>query len=197
MIAQEKFGKLCKERILAELLSRLEANTNFFVTSYMGLTNAELEHLRRNLKKASSEYFVVKNTMARIVLDKVGRREAVPMIDGGVGISFSGNDIIATCKALVTFSKEHDKFKVKYAFLEGKSVTAERLRELASLPSKNILIIRVLVGMKSPITGFVNVLGEVTRKFVYVVDAIRSSKEKAGAGVSHAQDKPVEDKPAA
>ena len=176
MAKETKFGKICKERMLDEVARRFKGHPNFFITSYMGLSAYELELLRRGLKKTSSNYFVVKNSALRIVFDKLKLSIAAPQIEGGVGISLSGQDIISSCKALVNFTKEHDKFKVKCGVFDGKIMPYERVRELASIPSKEILLARVVGGIKSPITGFVNVLAGFLRKFVYVVDAIKTKK---------------------
>ena len=178
MIKQEKFGKLCKERMIDEILSRFKEHPNFFITTYMGSSAADLEGLRKSLKKTSSRYFVVKNSTLKVVFNKLKLDELAPMVQGGVGISLSGEDIISTCKTLVTFAKDHGKFKITSAFIDGRTVTALRIKELAGLPSRDILIARVVGGINAPIAGFVNVLGGVVRKFVYVVDAIKTSKEK-------------------
>ena len=176
MTKETKFGKICKERMLEEMASRFKDHPNFFITSYMGLSAYELELLRRGMKKTASTYFVVKNSALRIVFGKISLNEAAPQVEGGVGISLSGQDIISSCKALVNFTKEHDKFKVKCGVFDGKIMPYERIRELASISSKEMLLARVVGGIKSPITGFVNVLTGTLRKFVYVVDAIKRKK---------------------
>jgi len=181
VMAQEKFGKICKEGMAKEIVSQFKGHPNFVITSYMGSSVSDLEQLRRSLKKAASDYMVVKNSILRVVFDELKLESEASKIEGGVGISLSGDDIISTCKVLVNFSKDHDKFKIKGAILDGKSVTPEKVKQLASLPSREALLAQVVGGIKSPITGFVNVLGGVLRKFVYVVDAIRNNKQGAGA----------------
>jgi large subunit ribosomal protein L10 len=142
----------------------------------MGLANSQLEQLRRSLKKSSADYMVVKNAILRIVLDKLGLKEMSPLVDGGVGISMSGDDIVSTCRILATFSRENTSFKIKGAYLDGRNVSSERVKELAALPGRQVLLTQVVVGMKGPITGFVNTLSGVLRKFVYVVGAIKNKK---------------------
>lgn len=176
MVKQEKFGRICKERMIDEIVSRFEKRPNFIVTNYMGLSNQELELLRRSLRKTSSSYFVVKNAILKIVFDKLKLEGPNQAVDGGVGISLSGEDVISTCRALVNFAKEHNKLQIKTAVFDGKGISLERIKELASLPTREVLLARVVGGIKSPITGFVNVLSGVLRKFVYVVDAIKTKK---------------------
>lgn len=173
---QEKLGKLCKERMIDEIMARFEGHPNFIVTSYMGLSTQELELLRRSLRKASSSYFVVKNAILNIVFDKLKLKDTRPAVEGGVGISLSGEDLISTCKALVNFAKDHNKLQITTAVFDGRAVSADRIKELARLPSKEVLLAQVVGGIKSPITGFVNVLGGILRKFVCVVDAIKNKK---------------------
>lgn len=179
MAKKEKLAKYCKEKMVDEIVSRFKEKPDFVLTSYMGSSVSELEQLRRNLTKSSSEYFVVKNSILKIVFDKLKLKDEQSFIESGMGISLSGADIVATCKVLATFEKEHQKFKIKTAFIDGKSMPPERVKQLASLPPKEILLAQVVGGIKSPITGFVNTLGGILRKFVYCVDAIKSSKEKA------------------
>jgi len=177
----EKIGKLCKDKMIEELLLRFEKYPNFIITNYMGSSTSDMEGLRRDLKKASANYFVVKNSVLKLVFGKIKLEEESSEVEGGIGISFAGGDVVSACNILAGFAKAHDKFKIKGGVIYGKRTPAGRIRELASLPPKNVLIARVIGGIKSPITGFVNVLGGVLRKFVYVMDAIKISKEKAKA----------------
>jgi large subunit ribosomal protein L10 len=173
------YGKLCKEKMINEILTDFKERPNFFLTNYMGSSVADLESVRKNLKASQSMFFVVKNSILNVVFDQLKLAEAKQLIDGGVGISLSGEDIIATSKVLVNFAKAHEKFKIKGAVIEGKLFTVDRVKELASLPGKEALLAQVVGSIKAPITGFVNVLGGIVRKFVYAVDAIRSAREKA------------------
>jgi len=177
-MAQEKLARLCKETMVKEIVSRFKENPNFVITNYMGSSVLDMELLRKNLKKSSSDYLVVKNSILKVVFDNLKLESENSKIEGGVGISLSGDDIIATCKTLVTFSKDHDKFKIKGAVIDGKPMPVEKIKQLASLPPRDVLIAQVVGGIKSPITGFVNTLGGILRKFVYVVDAIKVSKSK-------------------
>ena len=173
------YGKLTKERMVKELLSDLKERPNFFITNYMGSSVADLENVRKSLRASSSTYFVVKNSIFNVVLDQLKIDGAKKLVDGGVGVSLSGGDYLATTKVLVNFSKTHEKFQIKGAFIDGKLVSADKIKEIAALPSREVLLARVVGGIKAPITGFVIVLGGVIMKFVYVIDAVKASKEKA------------------
>lgn len=181
MPKQEKYARLCKEKMVEEIITRINAHPNFVITSYMGSSTSDLEGLRKSLKKSSSDYLVVKNSILKVAFNKVKLEAEVSKIDGGMGLSFGGQDILATCKTLSAFAGTHDKFKIKGAIVDGQSITPEKVKVLASLPSKEVLLSRVFAGMKSPISGLVNTLSGVLRKFVYVVDAVKQSKQNSGA----------------
>jgi len=181
MVKKEKLARMCKEHIVDEIVSRLEKNPNFLITNYMGLSVGELEQLRRDLKKSSSSYFVVKNSALKVIFERLKIEGATSLIDSGMGLSVSGKDLVSTCKTISTFSKDHNKLKIKGAFIDGKLLAPDKVTALAALPPKEVLLARVVGGIKSPITGFVNTLSGVLRKFVYVVDAIKTSKEKTAA----------------
>lgn len=165
--------------MIGEILSDIKERPNFFITNFMGSSVSDLESVRKSLKITKGTYFVVKNSMMNVVLDQLKLEEAKSLVDGGVGISLSGEDVIATSKVLVNFSKTHEKFKIKGAVIDGKLVAVEKIKEMASLPAKDVLLAQVVRGMKAPITGFVSVMGGIIRKFVYVIDAVKISKEKA------------------
>jgi large subunit ribosomal protein L10 len=176
---KQGYGKLCKDSMIGEILSDIKERPNFFITDFMGSSVSDLENVRKSLRPVKSTFFVVKNSMMKVVLDQLKLEDAKKLIDGGVGISLSGEDIVATSKALVNFSKTHEKFKIKGAIIDGKLMPVEQVKAMANLPTREVLLAQVVGGIKAPITGFVSVLGGVLRKFVYVVDAVKVSKEKA------------------
>ena len=181
MAEKKKLGKLCKERMTEEVMANFKDRPNFIITSYMGSSVADLEQLRKSLKKTSSDYLVVKNSILKLTFGKMKLEEECAKIEGGIGISFIGDDVVACCGIIALFAKSHDKFKVKGAVIDGKRMSVENINRLASLPPRNVLLAQAIGGIKSPISGFVSVLGGIVRKFVCVVDAIKNSKEASKA----------------
>jgi len=173
---KQGYGKLTKEKMVKELLSDMKERPNFIITNYMGSSVSDLENIRKSLRVSSASYVVVKNSILNVVLDELKINGVKDLVDGGVGVSLSGDDVIATTKVLVNFSKTHEKFQIKGAYIDGKLLGADRIKEIAGLPSKEVLLAMVVGGIKAPITGFVMVLGGVLRKFVYVIDAVKNKK---------------------
>jgi len=179
MEKKQGYGKLCKNMMINEIVNDLKERPNFFITDYMGSSVSDLESVRKGLRPSEASFFVAKNSIMNVVLDQLKLEEVKKLIDGGVGISLSGEDFVSVSKVLVDFAKTHEKFKIKGAVIDGELVGVDKINQMASLPTREVLLATILRGMKSPITGFVGVLGGILRKFIYVVDAVKSNKEKA------------------
>jgi len=173
---KEKFGVLTKKIMLEELKEEFDSTKDFFITNYKGLTATEVDTLKKELRAVKAKYIVVKNSIARRVFDQLDLKDLEDCIKGEVGIGFSTN-IVETSKAFVGFSKEHPALKLSCAFIEGKMQGTERIKQLATLPPREVLLAMALTQMKSPITGFVSVLNSLMRNFVYVINEIKSRKE--------------------
>lgn len=173
----EIFGRETREYMFEEVRSVLEERPNVFFTSFTNLKVADLQGLRASLNKASSIYMVVKNTISRRVLEELKKGDTVGMVDGMCGMVFLGNDPIAASKALINFKKDHQSLDIKGGLLDGCIISSEKIKELSATPPKEVLLAMLVRGMYSPVTGFVNSLSGIVRKFVYAINAI---KEKRG-----------------
>lgn len=173
---EEKFGIQTKMFMLEELKEKFNTYPNFIITNYKGLTSQEVESLRKLLGESSSLYCVVKNSIAKRVLDQIKLKDMDQFIQGEVGIGFAG-DAIGASKALVDFSRGHSSLKIQCGFLDGKLEASARIKQLAALPPKEILLSLLFSCMKSPITGFVGVLNGLLRNFVYAINEIKNKRE--------------------
>ena len=173
---EEKFGLRTKMYIMEEVKEKLKEHPNFIITNYKGLSSQEVETLRKKLNTVSSAYFVVKNSIAKRALGQLELNELAEFIQGETGIGLVG-DVIETSKTLVDFSKDHSALKVNCAFIDGKVEGVDRIKQLAALPPKNVLLAMIATYMKSPITGFVGVLQGLLRNLVYAINEIKNKKE--------------------
>ena len=160
-----------------ELKEKFKSSPNFFVTNYKGLKNLDMEALRKDLNKSGSKYFIVKNSIAERVLSELKMKDLNQFITGEVGIGFIG-DIIQASKVFAGFSKKHPSLKLKCAFLDGNLEGADRIKHLAELPPKEVLMALVAIYMKSPITGFVGVFKSLLRNLVYAINEIKNSSSR-------------------
>ncbi|MDD5450104.1 MAG: 50S ribosomal protein L10 [Candidatus Omnitrophica bacterium] len=171
-----KIGKTCKEYMIKELSDKLKGKSDIFVTDCTGLAVNDLQKLRTSLKGLKVDYLVIKNSMGKLALKNVKMDTLETLIDGTIGLALGGADPISTSRTLVKFSKDTGKLKVKGGVVDGKMINDAEIKEIALLPSKEVLLARAFGGMKAPISGFVNVLEGTIRKFVYAINAIKAKK---------------------
>lgn len=173
-----------KKAIVADLKERLTGAKAAVFTSYSGLTVAQDTELRRKLREAGVSYQVVKNTMTRIAAKEAGLDGLDDIFNGTTALAIAGDDVVAPAKVICDFIKENKldeagKLFVKAGILDGRVIDTEEVKALASLPSREVLIAKILGSMQAPISGTVNVLQGVIRNAVYVLEAIRQQKESA------------------
>jgi len=165
-----------KELMAQELAETFKKGKHLYISGYLGLKADEINELRRLLEPSGSSYLVVKNALARIALERAGLKELVQHVKDDTGVVLGGGDPVASAKAIARFGKSRESVKVRGGYLDGQAIDAERVMYLASLPSRQELIAKVVFGIKSPISGFVGVLSNTLKGFLYVIEAIRSKK---------------------
>jgi large subunit ribosomal protein L10 len=159
------------QEVVKSLAEKFKSMKGMILTQYHGLTVEEISELRSKLRSLDSEYAVVKNALSEIALKEAGI-EAGNNFLGPTALVIENGDIVSPAKALMDFAKTHAKLKVKTAYLEGKFVDAAVVEQLSKLPSREVLIAKMLCGMNATISGFVNVLAANIRGLVTVLDAI-------------------------
>jgi len=171
-------NKQDKQRIVEDLHTAWSESTAGVVAQYRGLTVSEMGDLRRRLHQADVSLQVVKNTLARRAAEGTDFKAAEELFTGPVAIAY-GADPVGMAKAIADFAKEHKALEVKGGILDGKLVDTQGIKALASLPSREVLLAKMLGSMQSPISGFVRTLAEVPASFVRTLAAIRDQKETA------------------
>jgi large subunit ribosomal protein L10 len=166
-----------KELIVSDLTEKFQKAQSIVLYDYIGLTVAEVSNLRNQFRKAGVEYKVIKNTLLKRTADGLGLSGLGDYLKGPTAVAFSYADPVVPAKILVDFIKQVKKTEIKSGVLAGRVIDSEGVKSLASLPSKEELLARMLGSMNAPVTGFVMVLSGVLRKFVYAVNAIKESKQ--------------------
>jgi len=171
-------SRVSKDIIIREIEKELKSRDTFFIARHDSVPAADIDKLRAKLRVSKTRYFVLKNTLGQKALERAKLTQFAEYIQGACGFAFSSGDPALSSKALMEFAKENENFKVQAAYLHGQVVSADRVKVLASLPSREVLLSRMLGGMQAPISGFVGVLAGTLRKFVNVVDAIAKKKNQ-------------------
>lgn len=172
------FSRVSKELIIAELENEIKKRPTFFIARHESVAADKLDKLRAKLRSSKSRYFVVKNTLGQRAFERAKLKEFSEHIQGACGIAFTEGDATLSSKILMDFSKENETFKVQVGSLDGHLVALDRIKVLASLPSREVMLSRVVGGIQAPLAGFVNVLAGTLRRVVTVLDAI--AKKKSG-----------------
>ena len=154
-----------KQAIVEALAERIKNAEAGILVDYKGITVAEDTALRTELRKEGVEYTVVKNTLTRKALDKLGMNELDSVLNGTTSLATADNDPIAPFRILNDYSKKlNERFNIKAAFMEGKVLTESEIAEMAGLPSKDALYAKVLGTMIAPITGLAVCLGQILKQ---------------------------------
>ena len=166
-----------KKEEIAKLADSFRSAKSVVFTSYDGLSVADSQILRNNLRKEAVSYLAAKKTLLKRAMDE----SAVSGIDigsfaGSLGLAFGQADEVAPAKLLVKFAKGKENLKIHGGILEGAFITAEKVLELAKLPSRLELLARTVGTIKAPLTGLVNVLAGNLRGLVNVLNSIKDKK---------------------
>jgi large subunit ribosomal protein L10 len=147
----------------AELIDRFEDTFSRcsvgILTDYRGLSNAEITTIRRRLGNSSIDYRVVKNTLARFAAERAGKTNLASSFVGPVAIALGYGDVTEPAKLLTDYIiTSKSTLTIKGGFLGDRVLTPEEVSTLAQLPSREILLAKLLGGMQGPIAGLVNCL---------------------------------------
>lgn len=167
-----------KERVVAELHEKLKDVKLAVLANYSGITVKDITDLRNELRKAESEFKVVKNSLLSIALKDTELLPLDEYLKGPKALMMNFGDVAEPTKILVEFAKKNAKLEIEAGVLDGKLLSRDQIKALAELPSREILLgelLSVLVGAQSQL---VTVLSAVPRGFVQVLEAHRQNKEK-------------------
>jgi large subunit ribosomal protein L10 len=167
-----------KEQMLAEYEQGLAKAPHAFLLGYQGITVPQVTELRSRVRQSGGEYVVVKNTLALRAIDSQALAQLKEHFVGPTAVVFSLTDPVAVAKALTDYAKDVPAIKLKAGLVEGRAIAADQIKDIASLPSREELIAKLLFLMQSPVTRFVRVLAAVPQSFVMVLDQVRKKKEE-------------------
>ena len=169
-----------KEQLLSEYEGGLAQAPHAFLLGYQGITVPQVTELRNRVRQSGGEYVVVKNTLALRAIDAKSLSQLKDHFVGPTAVVFSLKDPVAVAKALTDYAKDVPAIQFKAGLVEGRPIAAEQIKDIASLPSREELIAKLLFLLQSPITRFARVLAAVPQSFVMVLDQISKKREEQG-----------------
>ena len=153
-----------KKAVVTALVERLKEAQAGVIADYRGLTVAQDTELRKRLREAGVEYTIVKNTLTRFAANEVGLTDLDPVLHGPSALATSTTDVVAPAKVLVEFAKENEQLEIKAGFVDGKVIDAAEVKVYASIPSKEVLISKMLGSLQAPIGNLVRTLDAIAKK---------------------------------
>lgn len=170
-----------KSNAVSELNQSVGQASNAFLIDYEGISVPQVTELRRQIRETNSSYVVVKNTLALIAIRDTAIGELKEQFSGMTAVAYNSEDAVSLAKALTKFAKDAPAVKFKGALVEGKVVPVEQINQIASLPSREELVTKLVFLLQSPIQGLVNVLNANIRNLAVVLNQIAEQKSGGAA----------------
>ncbi len=160
--------------LLQDDFSTAEAS---FIVGYQGLTVAQMQTLRREVRAKGGKLKVAKNRLVkRAINDLDGVCDLNSQLKNQLGVVFAGDSFIGVAKVLVDFSKDNAAFSLVVGCLASELISKEKISQLASLPSKEILLAQMCATIKAPVSGLANVLNMVVLKPLWALKQVAEQK---------------------
>lgn len=168
--------KSAKVTAVSELHDKFARAVSAVLADFRGLSVQELTDLRQQLREASLELAVVKNTLARLAVQKTAFEKLSPYLKGPTSITFSYRDTVAPAKVLSVYVRKQPKLGMRAGLFEGEVVPAEKIAEIADLPPRDVLLAQTLAAMQGPMAGLVGTLQGVAIMFIGTLQAYHDKK---------------------
>ena len=169
-----------KKEVVAEVSERLKKAQTVVLAEYRGLPVEDITVLRSQARASGVYLRVLKNTLARRAVQGTPFEKLADQMVGPLAYGIS-DDPVAAAKVLHAYAKGNEKLVIKGGAMPNYVMTAKEIGALATMPSRNELLSKLMGTMQAPIAKFVQTLNEVPGKFVRTLAAVRDQKEKAHA----------------
>ncbi len=172
--------KAQKEELVKQLTEQIKASKSVVFADFKGLPVAEMVNFRHQLRKEGVQFKVAKRTLFKIAAKEAGFGEiSDEALEGSVGAAFSMEDEMSAPKLVYKFAKTNENVKLRGGLFEGKVLSVEEAKQLATMPGKDELIGKFMYLIKYPVQGFHDVLQNTVGGFVRALNAIKEKQEKA------------------
>jgi large subunit ribosomal protein L10 len=172
-----RLNKENKQEQVTQMQDRLVRVKAVFLADFRGMNVGKATSLRNELRNASVEYKVFKNTLLDLAAKGTEIECISPFLAGPTAIAITYDDPVGAAKVLTKFAKDpQGKFVLKAGVLSGKLLDVKQIQALADLPPREVLIAKLLGSMQAPASNFVGVLAALPGSLVRALEAIRAKK---------------------
>jgi large subunit ribosomal protein L10 len=169
-------NKTERQETVESLTEQLRGSPNLYVTDFTGLNVLRMTEFRRRLRASGVSYVVVKNTLAQRALAANSITGLDEHLAGPTGLVLAGTDPVAAAKVLTDFAKEFEKPAIKIGLVDGRPVTADQVKILASLPSRPVLLSQLAGALQAPMAQFAGVMNSMLYQMVGALEALRAQR---------------------
>lgn len=167
-----------KEKVVEELGSKLRELDYLFLAEYSGMTVAQMTKLRRELRNVDTEFTVIKNSLLKIASQGTKAEALQDKFNGPNAIVSVHKDPIGAARVIAGMLREAPSLKLKAGFLGERVITADDILKLATLPSREVLLGKLVGVLKSQPSRLVYALSGNLNKLVFVLNSIKNQKEQ-------------------
>ena len=161
-----------KKQLVEELKEKIGAAKSVVIVDYKGLSVFEDTELRKTLREANVEYRVLKNRLMQKAFNELGYTDFDEALNGPTAVAFANGDPVAPAKILLDSADKTKKLSIKCGMVDGTYITVDGVKELATLPPKEVLLAKLLGTLEAPISGLARVLNETVAGLARVLNAI-------------------------
>ena len=161
-----------KKQLVEEIKGKIGAAKSVVIVDYKGLSVFEDTELRKTLREANVEYRVLKNRLVQKAFNELGYTDFDEALNGPTAVAFANGDPVAPAKILLDSADKTKKLSVKCGMIDGSYITVDGVKELATLPPKEVLLAKLLGTLEAPISGLARVLNETVAGLARVLNKI-------------------------
>lgn len=165
-----------KEASVDEIKDKLSRAKSVILTDYRGLSFEQISELRSKLRSLNVEYKVFKNTLSRIATKELNLEELDQYLVGPTAMAISYEDPVASAKPLSDFAKATKVLEMKGGVVEGSVVDSDRVKSLASIPQREVLLAMFMGGLRSPLYGLAGSLNQITAGLARALSQVAQQK---------------------
>ncbi len=162
-----------KQQVVQSLREEFRDNRNMFLIDYRGLKVVDATELRRKIRDFNGKYVVVKNTLALRAAKEAGLEAMGVHLEGPTAVAYHPRDVVGMAKLLTELAKAYPNFRFKAALIDGKVVPASEIQAVASLPSREVLLSKLVFLLKAPLQRLAGTLKAPVRDLAFVLKQIQ------------------------
>jgi large subunit ribosomal protein L10 len=164
-----KVGTIYRQKMAESVKTGVSKKSSTFVVSYRGISSAKMNILRKDLKRKKAQVLVSKTSVARIALKEAKYEDLAGSIEGQMALILSNADASEVSKVLVKFATDYEGFIVRGGILDGAFLDVEQVKTLSSLPSREVLLAKLMGTMNAPLIRFASGLNAKTRDLMSIL----------------------------